>query len=60
MLPGSIVLADISAQIEDEPFATWWMNEQGDCTAGRYFSDRASADADFDSRVAHEVKVGRA
>ena len=60
MRAGAIVLADISADNPDDPFATWWMDEDGVTTQGHYHATRAAADADFERRVAHERAVGRA
>ena len=57
MVAGSFVLCDISSDNPDDPFAVWWMDEDGVTFQGGYYSTRADADEMFDARVEHESIV---
>lgn len=59
MRAGWMVLCDISKTNQDDPFAVWWMDEDGNTFLGNYCETRDEADEAFNRRVQREVRAGR-
>ena len=59
MVKGSIVVADISTENPDEPFAVWWMRDEDGMTAeGSYRENLGDAIQEYVHRLRREYVLG--